>query len=53
VSDLLRTFHQSSKEFERAVYYEELYQAAVSQAKEKRDRRPFKEKIVSISPLKR
>jgi hypothetical protein len=53
VSDLLRTFNQASKEFERAVYYEELYQSAVSQAKEKKDRRPFKEKIVSISPLKR
>jgi len=53
VSDLLRTFHQQSKEFERATYYEELFQAAVSQAKENKDRRPFKEKEVYVVPAKR
>lgn len=50
VADCLRTFHEKSKEFQRAAFYEAIFMAAVATAKGARQARPFRKKPVRIVP---
>ena len=50
VADLLRTFGEGTKEFQRAAYYDQLFNAAVMTARGKKDSRPFGDKPVGIRP---
>ena len=50
VADCLRTFTEGSKEFERAAYYENIFNNAVLQAKNKKTQRPFVNPPVSLIP---
>ncbi len=50
VADLLGTFHEGSKEFQRANFYEQKFGVAVGTAKSKKDSRPFVEKQVQLVP---
>jgi hypothetical protein len=49
VADLLRTFHEQSKEFQRAKEFEAIFQIAIATASGKKNR-PFQTKPVSIRP---
>jgi hypothetical protein len=51
VADLLRTFTEGTKEFQRAQYYESIFDKAVAQARAKKDSRPYDNKPVKISPV--
>jgi hypothetical protein len=51
VADLLRTFTEGTKEFQRAQYYEAIFDKAVAQAKAKKDSRPYDNKPVKLSPV--
>ncbi len=53
VADLLRTFHESSKEFQRATAYENSYQFDLAEAASKKYGHPFEDKPVSFYPRKR
>lgn len=53
VSDFLRTFHEESKEFQRAAVYEDAFNAAIEHAKGKKESRPFKNKPTQIIPRMR
>jgi hypothetical protein len=53
VADLLRTFHEKSREFQRAEFYEKIFTNAALTAKSKKDSRPFVQKQRSIYPAKR
>lgn len=53
VADLLGTFTEGSKEFNRAAYYEAKFAAAIKKAKGAKGRRPFNDKPVGFSPVKR
>ena len=50
VADLLRSFHERSKEFQRAQAYEQVFQAAVAKASNIKKSRPFLKKPSSIRP---
>lgn len=50
VADFLRTFHENTKEFQRAAAYDQIAQIATTHASKKRDSRPFKRKPVRIRP---
>uniref|UniRef100_A0A6M3J1T5 Uncharacterized protein n=1 Tax=viral metagenome TaxID=1070528 RepID=A0A6M3J1T5_9ZZZZ len=50
VADLLRTFHESSREFKRAEYYEAIFNMAVTFASGKKNTRPFKDKPIFFRP---
>jgi hypothetical protein len=51
VADCLRTFGEGTKEFQRAQFYEAIFDKAVAQAKMKKDSRPFNNKPVKIIPM--
>ena len=51
VSDCLRTFGEGTKEFQRAQFYESVFDKAVAQARTKKDSRPFNNKPVKIIPM--
>jgi hypothetical protein len=53
VADLLGTFNEKTKEFNRAQFYEMKYQAAVALAKSKKESRPFNDKPVQFVPKRR
>ncbi len=53
VADCLRTFTEGSKEFERAAYYDSLFNNAMVLARTKKSDRPFNEPPVSFRPGKR
>jgi hypothetical protein len=50
VADCLRTFTEGSKEFQRAAYYEGIFNAAVVQARAKKSERPFLDAPISFRP---
>lgn len=50
VADLLRTFHENSREFKRSAHYEAIYSNAVALASGKKESRPFKSKPVRFRP---
>lgn len=53
VADLLRTFNETTKEFQRAQAYESIFNAVALQARTKKDSRPYRDKPVSIRPMQR
>jgi len=53
VADLLGTFHEKSKEFQRAKFYEDIFNGSVMQARGNKESRPFKRKPVQIYPKMR
>jgi len=53
VADLLSTFNEKTKEFQRAQYYEQKFMTAVALAKSKKDSRPFNDKPVQFVPKRR
>jgi hypothetical protein len=53
VSDLLGTFHEKSKEFQRAEYYEKKFEGLVTAARSHKESTPFKRKPVQIFPKMR
>lgn len=53
VADLLAQFHETSKEFQRAGWYEQKFNNALAQAMSGRKFRPFNEKNVNFHPAKR
>ena len=53
IADLLGSFHENSKEFQRAAYYEGLFNGHAAQAKADGNTRPFAEKEVSFYPGRR
>jgi len=50
VADFLRTFHESTKEFQRAAEYEKIFMNAIAIASSKKSTRPFKNKPVRMRP---
>jgi len=50
VADLLGSFHESSKEFQRAEAYEAKFNASAMTARSKKDGRPFKDKRSVLKP---
>ena len=50
VADFLRSFHEKTKEFQRAEFYEKLFLADVVAATGIKENRPFKRKPVRIRP---
>ncbi len=50
VADILGTFQETTKEFQRAMFYEKKFQLAVAKAKSGKSR-PFHDKPVSIRPV--
>jgi len=50
VADFLRSFHEKTKEFQRATAYEQEFQASVQRATTKKESRPFKTKPTRIRP---
>jgi hypothetical protein len=53
VADLLRTFGEGSREFQRAAYYDGIFNNAVALAMSKKKSRPFDVKPVSFFPARR
>lgn len=53
VSNLLESFHEKSKEFNRAAYYEARFQAAVAECSTKKSSRPFQVKPSAMRPTMR
>lgn len=53
IADLLRTFNEQSKEFQRAQFYEQIFQAAASRALAKKTNRPFNQRMHRIMPKMR
>jgi hypothetical protein len=53
VADCLRTFIEGSKEFERAAYYDSLFNNAAGMAKERKSSRPFNKPPISFAPAMR
>lgn len=53
VADLLRTFHEASKEFQRAQAYEQSFQGMLAEAKSKKMMRPFDDRPISFYPRRR
>jgi len=51
VGDCLRTFTEGSKEFNRASYYDNLFNQAVILARTKKSDRPFNDPPIKISPM--
>ena len=51
VADLLKTFQETTKEFQRASYYENIFNQAVTMARSKKYSRPYGDKPVSIRPI--
>jgi hypothetical protein len=52
VADLLGSFHENSREFGRAQYYEERFNATAMTARSKKESRPFKDHKVTFLPLR-
>jgi hypothetical protein len=52
VGDCLRTFTEGSKEFQRAKYYDDIFNAAIAQARGAKERRPFRSPDVKIVPFR-
>lgn len=50
VADLLRTFHENSREFGRAAYYDNIFNQAAGIGKANKKRRPFNEVPSFIRP---
>lgn len=50
VADLLGSFNESSKEFQRAQSYEEKFNASAMTGRSKKDGRPFKDKKATFYP---
>jgi len=50
VADLLRTFHENSREFQRAAFYDNIFNQAAGIGKALKERRPFNEKPTFIRP---
>lgn len=50
VSDLLRTFHENSREFQRSAFYENIFNQAAGIGKNLKKRRPFNELPTMIRP---
>jgi len=50
VADFLATFHESTKEFKRAEWYEKKFLTAIAQGSKKKSIRPFKNKPVRMRP---
>jgi len=50
VADLLATFHETSKEFQRAAYYEGKYNESLAKATMRKGARPFRRKQVNVYP---
>lgn len=50
VADFLRSFHETSKQFQRAEFYENKWKEAVLQARETKTVRPFNTKGVQMRP---
>lgn len=48
ISDLLGTYHENSKEFARAQFYEQKFQDAIAEAMMAKNSRPFLQKEVSF-----
>ncbi len=53
VADCLRTFNEGSKEFQRAEYYDTIFNNAVGLARTKKGDRPFVNKPTSLAPSMR
>ena len=53
IADLLRTFHEASKEFQRAQVYENSYQMDLAEAAAKKYGHPFEDNPVSFYPRRR
>jgi len=51
VADLLRTFGEGTKEFQRAAFYESIFDKAAASAKTKKDTRPFNNKPSRVIPI--
>lgn len=50
VADLLRTFTEGTKEFQRAQFYEQMFDKSVMIARGKKETRPFGNKPIGIVP---
>lgn len=50
VGDFLKSFHEKTKEFQRAQYYEGIWQKAIAEGKSMKESRPFKNKPVQMRP---
>jgi len=50
VADLLGSFHESSREFQRSQSYEERFNASAMTARSKKEGRPFKDHRASFKP---
>ena len=50
VADFLKTFHEDTKEFQRAAVYDQIAQTSVALASRKKEVRPFKNKPVQMRP---
>jgi len=53
IADLLRTFNEASKEFQRSQVYEQAYQAAVAEGSSKKTMRPFDDRPITFYPRRR
>jgi hypothetical protein len=53
VADLLGSFHESSKEFQRAEAYEAKFNASAMSARSKKEGRPFADKSATLYPRRR
>lgn len=53
VADMLRTFHEDSREFQRAQLYDTIFVNAATEALSIRTKRPFEEKTVRVFRRKR
>lgn len=53
VADLLGTFNETTKEFQRASTYDSRFGAAATRARGKKDSRPYKDKPVSFKPTQK
>jgi hypothetical protein len=53
VADLLGTFKEETKEFQRAATYDAKFVGAVTLARMHKDSRPFRDKPVSVRPIQK
>lgn len=53
IADLLGSFHENSKEFQRAGFYEQRFQAALAKAKAAKSTRPWTQKETRLRPVMR